>query len=71
MHESSTYQYILDEGRIDEAKMMLLRQGRIRFGPPDAAAEAALRAITDLDRLERMGDHLLQAGGWQELLHTP
>jgi hypothetical protein len=70
MRESTTYQYILDEGRIEEARAMLLRQGRIRFGPPGEQAEAVLAGISDLDRLRRMGERLVQAGTWQEVLDT-
>lgn len=56
--------------RAQEARRLLLRQGRKRFGEPDAATVAALEAITDLDRLERMSDAVLDAPGWTELLAT-
>ena len=49
----------------------MLRQGRIRFGAPTAADEAALQAITDLERLERISDHILSAAGWPDLLAAP
>jgi hypothetical protein len=71
MRESTTYQYILDEGRADEARRILLRQGRQRFGAPTGATESAINGITDLERLERMSDHILQAADWQDLLATP
>jgi hypothetical protein len=71
MHESTTYQYILDEGRTDEARKILLRQGRKRFGPATAQVEAAIQALTDLDRLERLSERLLDVTSWQELLDTP
>ncbi len=71
MHDSTTYQYIIDEGRLQEAHKLLLRLGRLRFGAPDAPTEAALQAISDLERLERLGDRLISASGWQELLETP
>jgi predicted transposase YdaD len=79
MRESSTYQYILEEGRVEgriegraqEARRILLRQGRKQFGAPDAAVQAALEAITDLDRLERMSERLLEVRTWQDLLATP
>ena len=60
----------LQEGRLEESHRLLLRQGRNRFGAPDAAIEAALRAIRDLDRLERLADTMLTAASWQELLAT-
>jgi predicted transposase YdaD len=70
MHESTTYQYILEEGAINEARKLLLRQGRKRFGDPTPAAEATLQAIADLDRLERMSDRLLEIDTWDALLET-
>jgi hypothetical protein len=78
MRESSTYQAILDEGReegreegaLREARKLLLRQGRRKFGAPEPAIEATVQAITDLDRLERMSDRLLDVMTWQDLLAT-
>jgi hypothetical protein len=71
MHDSTTYQYILDEGRLQEAHKLLLRLGRIQFGAPDTATEAAVRAITDLDRLERLLERLVTPANWQALLGSP
>jgi hypothetical protein len=49
MKESVTYQAILEEGAekgaLAEARKFVLRQGRVRFGPPDARVPAALEAI--------------------------
>ena len=70
MRESSTYQAILDEGRIEEAQKMILRLGRQKFGSPNDLIAAALQAITDLERLERMGDRILSVSTWNELLAT-
>jgi hypothetical protein len=73
VRESDTYMAIIDEGRLVEAKRMLLRQGRKRFGPPTEAVEAFLSAFTedDIDRLEQLGERLLDVSSWQELLDTP
>jgi predicted transposase YdaD len=71
MRESTTYQAILDEGRIEALHGILLRQGRLRFGPPSEAVTAAVTGIRDVDRLGRMADLLLTASGWQEVLDTP
>jgi predicted transposase YdaD len=85
MRESTTYQATLregreegliqgrNEGRVGEAQRMVLRQGGIRFGPPDQATRAAVEAIRDLDRLERIGDRILDMsiGDWDGLLSTP
>jgi predicted transposase YdaD len=75
MRESSGYQLILDEGReegaLREARKILLRQGRRKFGPPEPAVEAAVQAIADLSRLERMSDRIFDATSWPDLLATP
>jgi len=78
MHESTAYDMILDEGRVEgrvEGEIrnnhrILLRLGRQRFGAADAATEAVLTAIQDLNRLERMTDALLTVTSWEELLRT-
>lgn len=79
MHESTAYQAILDEGRlegrvagqVEEAIKFLLRLGQRKFGPPSSEIEATLRSIKDLDRLERMGEEMLTVQSWQELLAIP
>jgi Domain of unknown function (DUF4351) len=72
MKESLTYQAIVEEGReegrVEEARAMLLRQGNKRFGAPSAPARAALEAISNIERLELLGERLLDAEGWDELL---
>jgi len=70
MHESDTYMAIVEEGELKAARRILLRQGRKRFNEPDAATKAALEAITNVARLERMADRILDASSWQELLAT-
>jgi len=71
MRESTTYQYILDEGRTEEARKILLRLGRQRFGAASRAVEATINGISDLARLERMSDRILQVSSWAELLEAP
>ena len=75
MRDSTTYQFILDEGRAEgraeEARRILLRLGQAKFGRPNAAVETALQGISDLDRLEQLSDRLLAATSWQELLTEP
>ena len=70
MHESSAYDMILDEGRVEGEIRLLLRQGRKRFGPPSPKIETALTAIKDAERLERLGDAILTAKSWNKLLET-
>jgi hypothetical protein len=50
---------------------LLLRLGRRTLGDPDEATKEALKAITDLERLERIGERLPDVSTWQELLQTP
>ncbi len=71
MRESSTYQGILREGRIEQAVKMILRLGRKHFGDPSESVKVALQSITDVDRLDRVADQLDVVGSWQELLETP
>ena len=71
MRESSTYQAILDEGRVEALQRTLLRLGRIRFGNASQATEQSIQAITDIVRLEQLTERLLLVSSWQELLQTP
>jgi predicted transposase YdaD len=82
MRDSETYQAILDEGRVEgenkgraegqteEARKLLLRLGRKHLGEPGATVEAAVRAITDVERLEVLVERLTDVAGWQDLLQT-
>jgi hypothetical protein len=67
LEESSAFEWM----RIRGAQKILLGQGRKRFGPPDQATLSAFEAILDLERLERMGERLLEVTTWNELLATP
>jgi hypothetical protein len=75
MKESVTYQAILEEGEekgaLAEARKFLLRMGRSRFGPPNAPVTAAVERIADVERLEELGERLLSAATWEELLGLP
>ncbi len=76
MRESTTYRAILREGRaegkaegkIEEAKRILLRQGRLKFGQPKPGIKAKVEAIADLVRLEHLSDRILVAASWDELI---
>ena len=78
MQESTTYQAILreglkkgrEEGRITEAQHFLVRQGTKRFGKPNAAVLAAIDAIPDVERLEALGDRIIDPDvrDWDSLL---
>jgi hypothetical protein len=71
MQESTAYDEILEEGEIRHGHRVILRQGHARFGQPDAETEGELKAIRDLDRLDRLIDAVPKATSWQELLGTP
>jgi hypothetical protein len=71
MQETTAWDEMLEEGELRLAYRWLLRQGQRRLGPVDEATEATVRAIRDLDRLDRMADAVLTASNWQELLSTP
>ncbi len=80
MRESSTYQAILEEGmaegrdrgraegRAQEARTLLLRLGTRRFGEPAPDISAAVRSISDVDRLEALTERVLDASDWTDLL---
>jgi hypothetical protein len=71
MRESVAWDVIMDEGRTDALQKTLLRLGRKRFGPPSEQIQQTIQAITDLERLGRLSERLLDVTSWQELLDTP
>ena len=72
MHESTTYRKIINDGRREEARRFLVRQGTKLFREPDAATVAALEAIKDIERLEALGERILDRDiqDWDALLRT-
>jgi hypothetical protein len=71
MRESSTYQQVLVEGRVAEAKELLLELGTQRFGSPDPRTSALLTALDDHARLRALAHRLYQIASWSELLASP
>jgi predicted transposase YdaD len=79
IEESSVYQGILKrgeakgrvEGRIEEAREVLLRHGRKKLGPLGESIEAEITALADLDRLHDLIDRILDVSTWDELLAPP
>jgi predicted transposase YdaD len=73
MKESTTYQAILREGRVEGEQRMLVLLGEDRFGAPDESTRIAIEGIRDLEHLERLSRRLLDPNinGWEELLDTP
>jgi predicted transposase YdaD len=80
IEESSVYQDIFAqgeaqgrvegrlEGALEEAKKTLLRQGLKKLGPPSEAIEARITELVDLERLNDLLDHVLDAATWDQLL---
>lgn len=72
MEESVTYQKIIRKGeakgKAEEARRILLLQGRRRFGEPSAEVVATLEALTDVEKLEDLTVRMLEATSWQDLL---
>jgi len=72
MHESSTYQAILEEGEaigeVRNARRTILSLGSQRFGPPDAGTVATIESIDTIEPLDRLVQRLLAATSWHDLL---
>jgi hypothetical protein len=71
MEESASYQWIVRKGERRGQQATLLRIGRRLLGEPDAATVAAVQAITDLERLDRLADRVVEVSSWADLLATP
>jgi hypothetical protein len=71
VEESTTYQYILEQGEIRGMRKLLLEQGVTKFGAPAKQVKAAIQELEDLSRLRRMGVRVLTAASWDDVLTTP
>jgi len=71
MRESDTYLAIMDEGREEQSKRLILDLAQIRFGAAVEPVITRLNAISDIARLERVHHRILDASSWQDLLDTP
>jgi hypothetical protein len=71
MHESDTYLAILDEGALKQARIIVLRVGQKRLGPPPDTVVTAVKGIEDLERLIRLIEGCTDVSSWQELLQLP
>ena len=70
MHDSDTYQAILEEGEVRGVRWAILRLGRQRFSAPADESLKTLQDINDLERLELISDRVLDVSTWQDLLAT-
>jgi hypothetical protein len=71
MYESDTYLAILDEGRLAEAREVVLRLGKKKCGPPPDAVVTTVKGIEDRERLAHLQERILEVSSWQELLELP
>jgi hypothetical protein len=71
MKESSTYQAIVAEGMVQEARKALLLVGKELLGEPDQATVAAITAIADVQQLEELLPRVAHVRTWRELLGQP
>jgi predicted transposase YdaD len=79
MKESVTFQAILDEGRkegreegkLQEARDLLIRVGRKRLSSPSASIAKRIKRINDRLRLEELLVRLNDVESWNELLAAP
>lgn len=77
MQESKTYQAAmaielakgLAKGEAQEARKLLLRLGKKRWGTPGPAVTSQLNALTDLERLEQLIEDCQTAESWDGLLN--
>ena len=60
---------LIGTGQAEGARRILLMLGRDQLGEPSNEVQAALNAITDVNRLEELARHLRRVASWQELLN--
>jgi predicted transposase YdaD len=68
MEESTTYQWVLEQGALREVRKNVLLLGRQQFRRTPKAVKTALENITDLARLEELLVGVGKAASWEELL---
>ena len=70
MKNSSTYQHILNEGKADATRDLLIRFAQKRLGVPSSATQAKLDSIMDASALTALIDRLDSVEAWDDLLAT-
>ncbi len=72
MEDSVTYQAVIEkgrlEGRLEEARTTLLRQGTAKFQAPSETTRQRIESITDLEQLEQWLVRVLFASSWDDLM---
>ena len=70
VEDSTTYQYIIEQGALRGVRALLLEQGASKFGAPTEKVKASIQELEDLPRLKRMGLRVLTAKSWNDILKT-
>jgi hypothetical protein len=70
MKELPGYQLILEEGAVEHMRDFILKIGRTQIGEPTEKQVNKLKAIEDLDRLDRIGAKVSTAKSWDSLLRV-
>jgi hypothetical protein len=70
MEDSTTYQYIIEQGCLKWGRSTLLDLGAIRFGEPTEKVKTSIQELEDLSRIKRMEMRILTAGSWDDILET-
>ena len=68
MRESSTYQMILNEGRVETEREILLMLGSTRLGEPDARTQNAIKKMADPNYLKDLIRRVYEVESWRDLL---
>jgi hypothetical protein len=68
IEESNLYKAILRTGEIRGLHEMIYRQGQHKFGKPGRKIVTWLEQIEDAEQLKAIGNRLIQANNWDELL---
>jgi hypothetical protein len=71
VEESTTYQYIIEQGELKARRATVLEQGESKFGAPAEKVKTAIQELEDPQRLRRMLLRLLTANSWNEVLEAP
>jgi hypothetical protein len=61
----------VEKGKLEGVQQFILHQGETRFGAPDESIQCAIRAINNLEQLQALGDRILVASGWSDLIKAP
>ncbi len=68
MHKKVAWDEAFDNGQVEMGRRGLVNVGRELFGEPSSKIDAALSAVDDPDRLDRMLAAIAKLKSWKELL---